>query len=92
MIELENHDRRVRGEPARQPQAARPKPTRAAPTARCVPWTDAHYLQGDHVKFQILFLTGSMYDRTLRRIYTMDQLNREVKRGLHPMAVMYMQK
>eukprot|EP00971_Amphidinium_carterae_P104476 2068812-Amphidinium_carterae.1 len=45
MIELENHDRRVRGEPARQPQAARPKPTRKAPTARCVPWTDAHYLQ-----------------------------------------------
>eukprot|EP00971_Amphidinium_carterae_P329087 6461375-Amphidinium_carterae.1 len=93
MIELENHDRRVRGEPARQPQASKPKPKRKAPTARCVPWIDAHYLQqGEHVSFQMLYLTGSMCDSSLRHIYTMDQLSREVKRGLHPMAVMYMQK
>eukprot|EP00971_Amphidinium_carterae_P347975 6490253-Amphidinium_carterae.2 len=92
MVDLENHDRRVRGEPARQRTADRPRPTRAAPTARCVPWTDAHFIQGEHMRFQILYLTGSMSDRTLRDIYTSQQLNREVGRGLHPMAIMYMQK
>eukprot|EP00971_Amphidinium_carterae_P261614 5190065-Amphidinium_carterae.1 len=33
-----------------------------------------------------------MCDRTLPHIYTTEQLNREVRRGLHPMAIMYMQK
>eukprot|EP00971_Amphidinium_carterae_P170073 3369873-Amphidinium_carterae.1 len=92
MVDLENHDRRVRGELARQRAADKPKPTRAAPTARCVPWTDAHFIQGGHVRFQILYLTGSMCDRTLCDIYTSQHLNREVGRGLHPVAIMFMQK
>eukprot|EP00971_Amphidinium_carterae_P244455 4853925-Amphidinium_carterae.2 len=92
MVDLENHDRRVRGEPQRQRAADRPRPTRAAPTARCVPWTDAHFIQGGHMRFQILYLTGSMCDRTLLEIYTSQQLHREVERGLHPRAIFYMQK
>eukprot|EP00971_Amphidinium_carterae_P251247 4987552-Amphidinium_carterae.1 len=92
MIELENHDRRVRGEPPRPPRTDRPRPTKKPPTARCTPWEDAHFIQGELVNFQILLLTGSMCDRALPHIYTTDQLHREVKRGLHPMTIMYMQK
>eukprot|EP00971_Amphidinium_carterae_P336840 6473393-Amphidinium_carterae.1 len=92
MIELENHDRRVRGEAPKPPKDSKPKPAKKPPTARCTPWMDAHFIQGERMNFQILFLTGSMCDRKLPHIYTTEQLNREVKRGLHPMAIMYMQK
>eukprot|EP00971_Amphidinium_carterae_P228099 4524392-Amphidinium_carterae.1 len=57
MVELDNHDRRVRGEAPRQPRAERPRPTRRPPTARCTPWEDAHFIQGSLINFQVLFLT-----------------------------------
>eukprot|EP00971_Amphidinium_carterae_P318660 6333984-Amphidinium_carterae.1 len=33
MVELDNHDRRVRAEMPRQPRTERPKPTKKPPTA-----------------------------------------------------------
>eukprot|EP00971_Amphidinium_carterae_P046347 912241-Amphidinium_carterae.1 len=77
MVELENHDRRVRGEAPRQPREERTREPKRPPTARCVPWEDAHFLQGKYVDLQTLFLTGSVYARGLPHIYTTDQLNRE---------------
>eukprot|EP00971_Amphidinium_carterae_P300310 5966816-Amphidinium_carterae.1 len=77
MIELENHDRRVRGQEPRQPREERQRPQPSRPTERCTPWEDVHFIKGEFADFQILFLTGSTCGRGSIHIYTTDQLNRE---------------
>eukprot|EP00971_Amphidinium_carterae_P109154 2161479-Amphidinium_carterae.3 len=86
---LENKDRLRRGEAVRPTQPKR-EPDRPPPAPKA--YTDEHFLQGQHIKFQSLYLTGSLYDRTLPDIYTTKQLDREVARGIHPVAIGYMQR